>query len=134
MRINEVIHSNWWIWDLILLQHDHFVQKYPKLCQTYSTSRSYFQGESICSLYSYYFQSLQRLSTKVCKYFRPKSLVITLHTLVWFWTTAQNQKIFSTLLMSSPALSNRFANCELHIMSHDSGPTKSKRKINIEIC
>jgi len=26
------------------------------------------------SLYSYYLQSLQRLSTRVCKYFRPESL------------------------------------------------------------
>ena len=27
------------------------------------------------SLYSYYLQSLQRLSTRVCKYFRPESLL-----------------------------------------------------------
>ena len=60
------------------------------------------------------------------------------HTLVRFWNTPQNREIFSTKFVSSTALYNRFtirnSRHEPWTMANDSGPTKSKNQINIEIC
>jgi len=49
----------------------------PKVCKDFQNVISPWNtkyGLSNEILYSYYLQSLQRLSTRVCKYFRPESL------------------------------------------------------------